>query len=215
MKRFCKIALFISLLICPRLGAAQDTASFGVLVTSLSTTSTGAVSGTSFALPGLSAAIVTWQVTYTGAPNPVSVKLEASLDNTTWFTVGTSTVITGDLQTTIHLAVKFIRISQVSKTGAGTTTGTLVAQHSLSLVPLTAGFNNGTVSLPSIFSATTPTSGFYFPTSSSIGSTVPISFNAILFSNLGTPTNGTILYCSDCAIANPCTGSSTGAFAKR
>ena len=33
---------------------------------------------------------------------------------------------------------------------------------------------------------------------------------------LGTPVNGTIMYCSDCAYnSNPCTGSSTGAIAKR
>ena len=33
--------------------------------------------------------------------------------------------------------------------------------------------------------------------------------------NLGTPANGTIIYCSDCTIANPCAGGGTGAFAKR
>jgi hypothetical protein len=35
------------------------------------------------------------------------------------------------------------------------------------------------------------------------------------FSALGTPANGNIIYCSDCVIANPCTGSGTGAIAKR
>lgn len=33
--------------------------------------------------------------------------------------------------------------------------------------------------------------------------------------NLGTPANGTITYCSDCTIANPCAGGGTGAIAKR
>jgi hypothetical protein len=37
----------------------------------------------------------------------------------------------------------------------------------------------------------------------------------VLYGVLGTPANGTIVYCSDCAIANPCTGSGTGALAKR
>jgi hypothetical protein len=32
---------------------------------------------------------------------------------------------------------------------------------------------------------------------------------------LGTPANGTIIYCSDCTIANPCAGGGTGALAKR
>jgi hypothetical protein len=38
---------------------------------------------------------------------------------------------------------------------------------------------------------------------------------AVTYSSLGTPSNGTFYYCSDCAIANPCTGSGTGALAKR
>jgi hypothetical protein len=35
------------------------------------------------------------------------------------------------------------------------------------------------------------------------------------FSALGTPANGTFLYCNDCTVANPCAGGGTGAFAKR
>ncbi|MCP5101874.1 MAG: hypothetical protein GY950_00760 [bacterium] len=36
------------------------------------------------------------------------------------------------------------------------------------------------------------------------------------FANLpGAPTNGMIIYCSDCTIANPCAGAGTGAIAKR
>jgi len=37
----------------------------------------------------------------------------------------------------------------------------------------------------------------------------------ILFANLGTPTDGTIAYCSDCTKATPCAGSGNGALAKR
>ncbi|HEX2825292.1 MAG TPA: hypothetical protein VHP37_03005 [Burkholderiales bacterium] len=35
------------------------------------------------------------------------------------------------------------------------------------------------------------------------------------FANLGAASNGTFVYCPDCAIANPCAGNGTGAFAKR
>lgn len=44
-----------------------------------------------------------------------------------------------------------------------------------------------------------------------------LRLSSTLFANLATanPTNGGIVYCSDCAIAATCTGSSTGAFAKR
>lgn len=40
-------------------------------------------------------------------------------------------------------------------------------------------------------------------------------WNPVLFAALGTPTNGTFYYCSDCTIANPCGGGGTGALAKR
>lgn len=38
---------------------------------------------------------------------------------------------------------------------------------------------------------------------------------ATVFASLGTPVDGTFIFCSDCTIASPCAGSSTGAFAKR
>jgi hypothetical protein len=52
------------------------------------------------------------------------------------------------------------------------------------------------------------------PGTVTIGSGVlyPVTFT---FAALGTPSNGGIVYCSDCNIANPCTGGGTGAFAKR
>jgi hypothetical protein len=37
----------------------------------------------------------------------------------------------------------------------------------------------------------------------------------VTFANLGTPNNGTLVYCSNCTIANPCASGGTGAFAKR
>lgn len=42
-----------------------------------------------------------------------------------------------------------------------------------------------------------------------------LQIGAVTFANLGTPSNGAFIYCSDCTIANPCAGSGTGAFAKR
>lgn len=47
----------------------------------------------------------------------------------------------------------------------------------------------------------------------SAGQMVP---GCLPLASLGTPTNGSIFYCTDCAYnSNPCTGSSTGAIAKR
>jgi len=42
-----------------------------------------------------------------------------------------------------------------------------------------------------------------------------VTLAPIVFASLGTPANGTIAYCSDCVIANPCAGAGTGALAKR
>jgi hypothetical protein len=36
-----------------------------------------------------------------------------------------------------------------------------------------------------------------------------------VFANLGTPANGTLYFCPDCTVANPCAGAGTGALAKR
>ncbi len=41
------------------------------------------------------------------------------------------------------------------------------------------------------------------------------TWDACTFTNLGTPSDGTFCYCSDCTIAATCAGSGTGAFAKR
>lgn len=42
-----------------------------------------------------------------------------------------------------------------------------------------------------------------------------ISFSATTFASLGAPANGTVKFCSDCTIANPCAGAGSGAIAKR
>lgn len=43
----------------------------------------------------------------------------------------------------------------------------------------------------------------------------PMQFAPDTFAGLGSPPNGTFTHCVDCKITNPCTGSGTGAFAKR
>lgn len=42
-----------------------------------------------------------------------------------------------------------------------------------------------------------------------------LTLSPVLFTNLGAPSNGTLYYCPDCTVANPCAGSGTGALAKR
>jgi len=42
-----------------------------------------------------------------------------------------------------------------------------------------------------------------------------VDLGAVAFAALGAPANGRVVFCSDCAKTSPCTGSGTGAFAKR
>lgn len=68
-------------------------------------------------------------------------------------------------------------------------------------------------------------SGFSFQaagvTTFTVNNTVPnfiapsLGISATAFASIGTPANGTFLYCNDCTIANPCAGGGTGALAKR
>jgi hypothetical protein len=59
----------------------------------------------------------------------------------------------------------------------------------------------------------------YAATSVNVGSGVyngdSFRLAATLFANLGTPSNGLVMYCSDCTKATPCAGAGTGAIAKR
>lgn len=47
------------------------------------------------------------------------------------------------------------------------------------------------------------------------GSSSDCSSGSLTFANLGTPANGSVVYCSDCTKATPCAGSGNGALAKR
>jgi hypothetical protein len=41
-----------------------------------------------------------------------------------------------------------------------------------------------------------------------------VTYSPTTFVNLGTPAAGTVTYCSNCTIANPCASGGTGAIAK-
>src|SRR5438445_13693758 len=41
------------------------------------------------------------------------------------------------------------------------------------------------------------------------------TYAPIAFASLGTPADGTLIYCNNCTIASPCASGGTGAFAKR
>lgn len=323
--RRVSLALAAILLSISGSGQAQTSMSFSTPQTSLSANAGGAGTvGTAFtAPPGNDAALVTWTTSYSAPPASVTMLLQASLDNSTWFTLDSSTAVAGELRN-IATAARFFRcnISAVSgavnktcsfvlkrsnaaTSSAGTTfvgnvtsggrflasDGTATAPsfsftnylgNGLSAMTSAAGIPvmssnataqmawfNGHIQMPSTEVLGWSTGGINSATDTSIargGATGIITLgNAITstdfnrlnfggttsafpawqrtgatlqarladnsanagvivlslqmsttaFAALGTPGNGTFLYCSDCTIASPCAGAGTGAFAKR
>lgn len=79
-------------------------------------------------------------------------------------------------------------------------------------------FGSSSLSSPDV-GLTRPSAGAVKVTDASTGwgqmQSGSILLNGVLEANLGTPSNGTVVYCSDCTIANPCASGGTGALAKR
>jgi hypothetical protein len=117
---------------------------------------------------------------------------------------------------------------------SGTKTGELIFRNASNV--FTTTLKSGTTGSDATFTlpATVPAANNYLLKSSTAGvmdwttvtgtgnavlATSPTitspQFSAVAFGSLGTPANGTLIYCSDCTVANPCAGSGTGAFAKR
>lgn len=270
MTRLTRVSYFLlALTLGGATAQAQPTASYGILVSSLSTTSAGAVTGTSFAIPQTNSTLITWQVSADGSA--LSTTLEASFDNTTFFTVDTNTVATGGMRNYGFTGFKFVRISQVSRTGGTATSGTLITSrgnpNGSGVTLFNPSFTGqvslpiGTVGSPGTVLGTDITTGFYrssanawsfsasgalsgtisqfnwtFPSTIYIGSAQDASivraaageltYAAVLFAALGTPANGTVAYCSDCAPVTPascpatkasciCAGAGVGSWAFR
>jgi hypothetical protein len=158
-----KILAILIILLATKVDA-QVLINYGIPETSLSTSSTGVVTGTVYNLPTTYAAIVTWQVVADGSA--LSVNLEGSLDNSTFFTIDTQTTAAGGIKNFGFTAVKYVRISQVSRTGGTATTGTLIVNRgfinggSFTLNNILAG--DGTAGAPAYSFLSQPNTGFYF-----------------------------------------------------
>jgi len=170
--------IFIFLLISSPI-YAQSTASYGINVTSLSTSGAGAVTGTAFGIPTTYAAIITWQVVADGSA--LSVNLEGSNDNSTYFTIDSQTAATGGIKNFGFTAVKFVRCSQVSRTGGTATTCTFTTNRGfinnsggVSLTKMLVG--DGTVSAPSYSFLSSQTTGLFQRV---VGHAVDFAFSGI------------------------------------
>src|SRR3954464_11778215 len=99
-----KILAILIILLATRV-EAQVQINYGIPETSLSTSSTGAVTGTAFNLPTTYAAIVTWQVVADGSAS--SVNLEGSSDNINWAFLAANNTASGGILNYGFTAIKF------------------------------------------------------------------------------------------------------------
>jgi hypothetical protein len=122
---------FLSLFLAITLSSplyAQFTLSFGFLQNSLTASSGGAsTAGTAFALMGNPASVVTWTYSFSVNPSSVTMLLQGSVDNTSWYTLDSSTVVDG-AQRSVTTSTKFIRCYISAKPDGGTTTCSLIAK---------------------------------------------------------------------------------------
>lgn len=144
------ILLGLLLLIPESAIKAQSTISWGVSVNSISA-ATSTATGTSYSLISTPASVITWTIDTTGTVTSQTVLLEGSNDNSTWFTLDSSTSIT-DVARTFTTSVKFIR-ARISAHGGGggTTTVDIISKGS----PWTANFFTGGTVTGQILSTST------------------------------------------------------------
>lgn len=160
---------------------SQSSSQFSGLNTSLNANAGGAGTvGTAFtAPPGSDAALVTWTASYSAPPASVTMLLQASLDNSTWFTLDTSTAVAGELRN-IETSARFFRCNISAVSGAVNKTCSFVLKRSNSAVSsggsifagnVTAGGDvtsgdqflaaNGTIGAPSYSFTNDSDSGLY------------------------------------------------------
>lgn len=99
--------------------------SFNTAQIVLSTSGTGVVTGSTYALPGGAVNALTWQITHNGSA--INIALQASLNGTNWYQVDVSTNASGEIRNYGFNAFKFIRIAQTSRTGGTSTVVTVTA----------------------------------------------------------------------------------------
>lgn len=67
----------------------------------------------------------TWEIVVTGAPSAVNVKLQGSLNGTTWYDLADSTTLTSEMKHLANKTVLYIRAKLVTLTGGSSPTVTV------------------------------------------------------------------------------------------
>lgn len=100
--------------------AAKYTAGIGANNISLNGVELSAAAGAgeefAITIPNHGTPVISWQTAFSGGnPASITVLLEASLDGTNWFTVDTSTSVTGELRT-VTGSYRFVRLNNSAVT---------------------------------------------------------------------------------------------------
>lgn len=119
------VTLLLSLVIAANV-YAQATLSIGVPANTFTASSATNSAGTAYALPAGAASVLSWTVTPQTTPSALSVELQVSNDNSSWFTIDSTNNTSGDARTTGAMAYKFVRGFIVSRTDGSTVTVRLV-----------------------------------------------------------------------------------------
>lgn len=169
MIRTILLATIIHLLVIGDLSAqVVNSIPTGTPVLSFSGAATTVADGIKFAVPGQRGIIITWQTSFLVAPASITVNLQGSLDNISYFTLDTSTVVGGAIRYLGPTSPKFVRCSiSASSGGSGFTcsinihtfNNTTLASGGTLTTPLS--FADGTSAAPSGRFTTSPTWGFY------------------------------------------------------
>lgn len=122
---------------------AQALITPGVPVTS--NTSLTVANGTAFAIPQGRGVIITWQTSFAVAPTSITVQLQFSLDNTSYFMVDSSSNTAGELKYLGPISARFVRCA-VTAVNAGAGSG---FQCKINVL----GFNNATAFSGGTFSS--------------------------------------------------------------
>jgi len=119
MKKISRIIILVLLTATPIFAAIDG---LSIFTSCSAVTSTGAC--TSGQVSNI-ASRITYTIVVTGAPSAVTMNLEGSIDNTSWFTLDTMTSTTSDMRHIANKGVHYVRGNLATLTGGTTPTVTV------------------------------------------------------------------------------------------
>lgn len=102
--------------------------------------------GVAFALPSANANTLTWQISYGVAPGAINIVLQTSQDNSAWFTVDTTTAVSGEIRNYGPTSALFVRARIVSHAGGSGLTVTFTIGRTIGVsLTLPAAFTTNNI----------------------------------------------------------------------